>query len=191
VKAILPSTVSLAVDLHGVLDSPEQLATLATGWKALDLAFIEDPLPSFEIRGVSQCANGTTPIASGEDLVAPSLYEYLLEGGVSHLRVDATTIGGFAAAREGLVRSSRKGVRALPHVWPHLHAPLAFSSGSVAAIEVIPDYVGAEPLPLLLAEPYPIKKGVWEVSAGPGLALPLDWERVGSYASREKKLFLN
>lgn len=84
------------------------------------------------------------------------------------------------------------GVRgAHAHVWPHLHAPLAFSTGSVAAIEVIPDYVGAEPLPLLLAEPYPIKKGVWEVSAGPGLALPLDWERVESYASREKTLFLN
>lgn len=190
VKEILPSRVSLAADLHGVFDSAEQLAVLATAWRDLDLAFIEDPVPSFELETVARCARGDLPIASGEDLVAPSLYEFLLDGGVSHLRVDATTIGGFATAWEGIGRAARHGTPVLPHVWPHLHAPMAFSSESVVAIEVIPDYVGAEPLPILLTEPYPIHDGVWRLSAEPGLSVPLDWACVEQSASRQRTLSL-
>ncbi|NMR30532.1 mandelate racemase/muconate lactonizing enzyme family protein [Crystallibacter degradans] len=186
VRDVLPPGVELAVDFHGVFTDAGSYAAHARHLEDLNLLFVEDPVPSFEIREVASAAGSVPlPLAAGEDLITPSNYADLLNGGVQYLRIDATTVGGFSAAAAGLAAAGEAGRMVLPHVWPHLHAPLAGTSDSVRALEIIPEYVGAEPISLLLSEPMPIRQGGWHSSTNPGLDFPLDWEAVQKYSTEQ------
>lgn len=186
-REILPAGVELAADFHGVFHRAEDYARHSAGLADLGLLFAEDPVPAFETREVGRCVGAAgLDIASGEDVITPSAYRELSGHGVRYLRVDATTVGGPALARAGLDPAAPGSV--LPHVWPHLHAALAERSEAVRALEVIPDYVGAEPLSRILSEPMPISGGRWSHSTRPGLDLPLDWEAVARTASAHSTL---
>ncbi|ANZ28556.1 hypothetical protein A4U64_27145 (plasmid) [Rhodococcus sp. WB1] len=186
VRAAHPETIAVAVDFHGAFDSPLQAVEHCAGLRERDVRFVEDPFPSAQWRQVAEFAQRSgLPVASGEDLPGPSGYEDLLAGGVSYLRVDVTASGGYTAGIAAVTAAEHWSAHIAPHVWPHFHAPLAAASTSVAVVEVIPDYVGAEPLWALLTEKAPIVDGHWKTPTEPGLALPLDLDAVSHYASAQ------
>ncbi|WP_144762665.1 mandelate racemase/muconate lactonizing enzyme family protein [Curtobacterium sp. 9128] len=183
VQDVLPSSVQLAIDFHGAFADVEEAIAYCRNFDDLGLRFIEDPFPSYEVPSVRDVADSlSTPIASGEDVSTPSVLQDLIEGGVGYLRADATASGGYTAALKGIARATSYQAKVAPHVWPHIHMPLAASMTAVAAIEIIPHDTGADPIDLVLREPFPISDGRWITPPGDGLYLPLDWERVAAHA---------
>ena len=183
IAARVPSGVDIAIDVHGAFRDPTDAIAYAQAFVDLPVSFVEDPCPNFEIAELCEVARRSpVRIATGEDLISVSAYGQLVAAGVSLLRVDATSIGGYTPALEGIRMAESAGHGIAPHVWPHVHMPLVAASPNVATIEVIPDYVSADPLMSLLTEPLPIVAGTWQVSEEPGLDLPLDWERISATA---------
>jgi L-alanine-DL-glutamate epimerase-like enolase superfamily enzyme len=184
VAAVIPEDVALAVDFHGAFTDLEAAVSYMRAFDRHGLRFIEDPFPSYEtdivIRSAARVAS---PIASGEDLISTSSYRQLLAGGIGYLRVDATATGGYSAVLEGIEAAEVHGAVVAPHIWPHIHQPLASRSAAVGMLELIPHQSGSDPLDLLLQEPFPIVDGRWRPPEHQGLYLPLDWERVSACAT--------
>jgi L-alanine-DL-glutamate epimerase-like enolase superfamily enzyme len=184
IRAQTPDDVDIAVDLHGMFTSTEDALAHCAGLAELPVRFVEDPIPSLEIRRVREfAARSRSPVASGEDVVGLAAFEELLDGGVAYLRVDATASGGYSIALPAVDAATGAARSVVPHVFPHIHAPLTARASSVAAIEVIPDYVGADPIAELMTERPPIRGGMWWPSERPGLDLPLDLGAVASAAT--------
>lgn len=175
----IPPGVDIAIDVHGAFGDPVAAIAYAEAFVDLPVIFVEDPCPNFDIAELCEVARRSPlPIATGEDLISVSAYRQLISAGVSPLRVDATSIGGYTPALAGIRCADSVGAGIAPHVWPHVHMPMTAASEHVTTIEVIPEYVSADPLMSLLTEPLPIVAGAWHVSDGPGLDLPLDWEQI-------------
>ena len=180
----VPASIDIAIDVHGAFKDPSDAVSYAEAFVDLPIAFIEDPCPNFDVAELCEVARRSPlPIATGEDLISVSAYRQLVASGVSLLRIDATSIGGYTPALTGVGIAADANVRVAPHVWPHVHMPLAAASELVSTIEVIPAYVSADPLMGLLAEPLPILAGTWQAPDVPGLHLPLDWDRVAAIAT--------
>lgn len=182
----LPADRVLAVDAHGIL-SPGTAVDRVRDLSEFSLLFLEDPFPSREVSKVANLARQTSvAIASGEDVDTPDSYRQLADAGVRYLRLDATTVGGYTSALEGIEGVQGNSIAVLPHVWPHIHAPLSGVSNSrITAIEMIPSYVGADPVDKLLTEEPLIRDGRWQHSNSPGLYLPIDFERVEAFAAHK------
>lgn len=173
----------LAIDFHGAFDTANSAIAYCRPFDDLGLRFIEDPFPSYDSDEVCAVASAmSTPIAAGEDLISVASYRILLNGGTRYLRVDATATGGYSAALQGIAASEAVGATVAPHVWPHIHQPLAGRSQTVGMIEIIPHSTGADPVDLLLDEPFPIRDGRWATPIQPGLYLPLNWSKVETFS---------
>ncbi|MFJ6453920.1 mandelate racemase/muconate lactonizing enzyme family protein [Paenarthrobacter sp. NPDC091669] len=185
VAATLPDRVQLGIDFHGAFNDVPTAIDYCGAFEEFSLRFIEDPFASYETDSVIAVANALhTPVATGEDLITVSSYRQLLAGGAGYLRIDASATGGYTNAIEGVDLAASHGATAAPHVWPHLHIPLAARSKAVGMVEVVPSCTGADPIDQLLSEPFPIKEGRWQSPAQEGLYLPLDWEKVNAMSSR-------
>lgn len=171
--------IDVAIDLHGAYLTADSAESYVRAMAGSGIRFLEDPLPSIEMDELAQLIRTTNlPIAAGEDLVTSSSYRSLVQMGVRVLRVDTTATGGYSGVLEALSAAQSAKVDVFPHVWPYLHAPLAAASRLVRAVEVIPDYVQADPLMAYMTEPLPVQGSRWIVSQSPGLYLPLDWQRL-------------
>lgn len=181
--------IEIGIDLHGAYTRASEALPYIRAFQSAGIKFLEDPISSLETSQICAIAGSTdVPIASGEDLVTADSFEVLAAGGVSYLRVDATATGGYTAALAGVSAAERHGASVAPHVWPHIHAPLAAASPRVLSVEIIPEHVRADPITELLYEPMPIVNRRWVSPEEPGLYLPLDWERVRSAASAEVRV---
>jgi NAD(P)-dependent dehydrogenase (short-subunit alcohol dehydrogenase family)/L-alanine-DL-glutamate epimerase-like enolase superfamily enzyme len=175
--------INVAIDLHGAYLTAESARPYVQSFAGMGLAFVEDPLPSVEIDEIRDLIESTdVPIAAGEDLVTSSAYNALVHAGVTALRVDVTATCGYTGVLRGINAAQSHQRKVYPHVWPYLHAPLASVAKCVTAVEVIPEYVQADPLMEYMLEPLPLRNGKWVVPADPGLHLPIDWERLGAAA---------
>ncbi|MBU6150195.1 MAG: SDR family oxidoreductase [Chloroflexi bacterium] len=175
--------VDVAIDLHGAYLTAASAREYVRAMSDSGVRFLEDPLPSIEVDELAALIRSTDlPIAAGEDLIASSSYRSLVRIGVRALRVDTSATGGYTGVQEGLAAAQQANVDVFPHVWPYLHAPLAAASPLVRAVEVIPDYVKADPIMAYMTEPLPIRDGKWVLSSTPGLHLPLDWARLTATA---------
>lgn len=184
VQAKLRGGADLAIDFHGAFPDPAEAVRYAEAFRIHDLRFIEDPFSGLEVESYVEAAPSiSTPLAAGEDVVTPSSYDSLIRAGARYLRVDATASGGYSAALHGVRSAERAGVTVAPHVWPHIHHPLAAVSEAVGMIEVIPHTTGADPLDLIMSEPFPVTDGAWNPPDHTGLYLPIDWPRVRALAS--------
>lgn len=184
VSEVLPAEVGLAIDFHGAFTDVPLAIDYCRAFERFDMVFIEDPFSSYDVGSVTAVARGIrTPVAAGEDVSTASTYGQLLDGGVGYLRLDATASGGYTAALSGLAAVETSGTIAAPHVWPHIHHPLASRSQFVGMVELIPHYSTADPVDLILREPFPLVDGHWRPPAHEGLYLPLDWERVAELST--------
>lgn len=175
IRSALPAECSLAVDLHGMFATLDESIDYSAWLSAAGVDFIEDPFPSSEWREVAAFqASTTVPIASGEDLTGLGGFLDLMDGGVQNIRLDATASGGITGAIEVLDAASRRPVGILPHVWPHVHAHLASVSPQIPFVEVIPKYVGADPMWALLADGPTYRDGRWLATDVPGIGMNMD-----------------
>lgn len=184
VRAAHPGDIAIAVDFHGAFGSVDDAMAYCTELPARGVRFVEDPFPSRDWHDVADFTRrSTTPVASGEDLVSLTGLADLLDSGIAYLRLDVTATGGYTTGIAALRATEKHHAQLAPHVWPHFHAPLAAASTAMATLEVIPDYVGADPLWTLLSEPAPIYNGTWRTPERPGLGLPLDLDAVSFHAA--------
>ncbi|WP_150954609.1 mandelate racemase/muconate lactonizing enzyme family protein [Microbacterium testaceum] len=174
--------VGLGIDFHGAFTTVDEAVAYGSAFRDFDLDFIEDPFPSYEIGAVTAAAKRlTTPVASGEDLMSATSYDLLVADGVRVVRADVSASGGYTEVLAASQRARAAGARVAPHVWPHLHFPLALAAADL--VEVIPHTTGADPIDQVLYEPFPIKDGRWKTQVDPGLYLPIDWARAALTAS--------
>jgi L-alanine-DL-glutamate epimerase-like enolase superfamily enzyme len=184
VRDALPPRCAMAVDLHGMFQTVEEAATYSAWLNSCGLSFIEDPFPSAQWREVAAFqTRSSVPVASGEDLVGLGGFLDLMEAGIPILRVDTTASGGFTTALRILDASSNGAVRIIPHVWPHFHVHLAAASAQVTLLEVIPDYVGADPMWALFSDGPNLRKGAWDTEGRPGTGLDINADSVAHYST--------
>jgi L-alanine-DL-glutamate epimerase-like enolase superfamily enzyme len=179
VKALasrLEGHASLAVDTHW---SWRTLSEALETCRLLDdcgLAFIEDPFVG-ELRSKLR-----TQIAVGEDVLDPFGFVDLVQN-VDILRVDATGSGGITAAMNALALAAAHGRKALPHVFPYIHAQIAGAHHAVMAVEYIPEHTGTDPVRNLLREFPALRNGHFQLTDEPGAGCDLRWGAVETSAS--------
>ncbi len=179
IRRALPSRCAVAVDLHGMFTAVEESTEYSAWLNDAGVTFIEDPFPSAEWRDVAEFQAGSAaPVASGEDLVGQSGFLDLMDAGVQKIRLDATASGGLTNALSVMRAASIRNVEILPHVWPHLHAHLAAVSSQIPFVEVIPEYVGADPMWGLLVESSTYRNGIWPAVESPGTGMNVDVDSV-------------
>jgi D-arabinonate dehydratase len=185
----LPSSVRLAADFHGMFSAVTDFESYRSAFTDLDLMFHEDPFSPFDIGLYRSDKLGrTTPIAAGEDMPTTNAYDDVLESGVEYIRLDSTTVGGLSGL-PAWVTSLRPETRILPHVWPWVHEVVGSASQAVQAIEVIPHYVGAEPLWSLLEQQIaPVENGSWQRGPRPGLGWNFNFDAVQRNSTRHEAL---
>lgn len=185
VMSNVPDSCKVAVDLHGQFRSMSEARRYGKWIDSTGASFVEDPFPSSMWRELRDyMALSSMDIASGEDLIGDSSFKDLLDIGVPLLRADATASGGISALLPILEQASDQGTLILPHVWPHVHAHLSGLAAQVAYLEVIPPYVGADPMWDLLEDHPTYSQGHWVGNDGPGVGLNLDDEALGRFAAQ-------
>ncbi len=184
VRARTPERVAIGVDFHGAFDTVPDALVHCERLHDLGLRFLEDPFPSAEWHEVRDfAAVSSTPVAAGEDLPGLTALMDLLDNGVTYLRADVTASGGYSVVRRAMTHAASLDAKFVPHVWPHIHAPLVAGAPDGSPVEVIPDYVGADPVWLLLTEEPPMRDGLWHPPTASGLFLPLDHDAVRKYST--------
>ncbi|MCC6587663.1 MAG: galactonate dehydratase [Bryobacterales bacterium] len=106
----------IGVDFHAKT-SPSVAATLVKEVEPLNLLFIEEPCPPENVRAMARVAKrSTTPIATGERLVAAYSCRELIESGVIDiLQCDINHVGGITALWKAAALADVSGVSIAPH----------------------------------------------------------------------------
>jgi L-alanine-DL-glutamate epimerase-like enolase superfamily enzyme len=186
VRARAPERVAIGVDFHGAFETVSDALVHCERLQDLGLLFIEDPFPSAEWHEVCEFAAASpTPVAAGEDLTGLTALQDLLDNGVTFLRADVTASGGYSVVRSAMIHAAAFDASIVPHVWPHIHAPLVAGAPDGSPVEVIPEYVGADPVWMLLTEGPPMRNGLWHPPTRSGLRLPIDYDAVHSHSTSQ------
>lgn len=182
VRAAIGPDVGLGVDFHAAFRDVGDAALACEPLRAVAPRFVEDPFPASERRSFAELSTLLdVPLAAGEDVPGlPGLTDLLPH--IGFLRLDATVSGGITTALRAIDAAQAAGVTVQPHIFPYVHAVLAAARPAVAAAEVILPQSGADPIGQLLAEPFPIAAGRWELGEGPGLGLAFDLDAVQRHA---------
>jgi galactonate dehydratase len=106
----------IGIDFHAKT-SPSVAAILVKEVEPLRLLFIEEPCPPENVKAMARIARrSTTPIATGERLVAAYSCRELLEMGVIDiLQVDINHVGGITALWKCAAAAEASGVSMAPH----------------------------------------------------------------------------
>ena len=183
VRDALPQGCHVAVDLHGMFQTTAESMEYSEWLNSMGVAFIEDPFASSQWREVAAFQERTSiPVASGEDLAGLGAFLDLMDSGVQRIRLDATASGGITGALDVLSAAASRPVGILPHVWPHLHAHLGAITDQIPFVEVIPDYVGADPMWALLDVGPTCSAGHWQAATGPGIGMTIDTDSLEHHA---------
>ncbi len=108
--------IDIGVDFHAKT-SPAVASILVKEVEPLHLLFIEEPCPPENVKAMARIARrSTTPIATGERLVASYSCRELIELGVADiLQVDINHVGGITALWKVAAMAEASGVSMAPH----------------------------------------------------------------------------
>ncbi|MEZ5352755.1 MAG: galactonate dehydratase [Bryobacteraceae bacterium] len=108
--------IDIGVDFHAKT-SPSVAAILVKEVEPLNLLFIEEPCPPENVRAMARiAARSTTPIATGERLIASYSCRELIEMGVIDiLQCDINHVGGITALWKAGAVAGASGVSMAPH----------------------------------------------------------------------------
>lgn len=108
--------IDIGVDFHAKT-SPSVAAILVKEVEPLNLLFIEEPCPPENVRAMARIARkSTTPIATGERLVAHYGCQQLIEQGVVDiLQTDINHVGGITALWKVGQMAALSGISMAPH----------------------------------------------------------------------------
>lgn len=116
VREGLGDDIDIGVDFHAKT-SPAVAAILVKEVEPLNLLFIEEPCPPENVKAMARIARrSTTPIATGERLVAAYSCRELVEMGVIDiLQCDINHVGGITALWKAAAAAGASGVSIAPH----------------------------------------------------------------------------
>jgi len=108
--------IDIAVDFHAKT-SPSVASILVKEVEPLNLLFIEEPCPPENVKAMARIARrSTTPIATGERLVASYGCRELIEMGVIDiLQTDINHVGGITALWKVAAMANASGISMAPH----------------------------------------------------------------------------
>jgi L-alanine-DL-glutamate epimerase-like enolase superfamily enzyme len=112
----------------------------ARHYEALDLAWLEEPLPAEDLGGHARLAASTAlPIAVGESIYHPSHFrEYLQRGACSIVQADVARIGGITPWLKVAHLAETFNVAICPHFLMELHVSLCAAVPNATWVEWIP-----------------------------------------------------
>jgi len=190
--------VDLGIDFHAKT-SPSVAAIICKECEPLKLMFIEEPCPPENVRAMARIARKTTtPIATGERLVASHSCRELIELGVADiLQTDINHVGGITALWKVGAMAEAAGIQIAPHA---CEGPI----GAIATLHVdaaMPNFVvqeicsGIEPGPKekiweewLGFPPMRMQNGYFPLPDKPGLGIELSEAALAKYPFQGTKL---
>jgi galactonate dehydratase len=191
VREALGPDIDVAVDFHAKT-SPSVASVLVKEVEPLNLLFVEEPCPPENVKAMARIARrSTTPIATGERLIASYGTRELIEMGVVDiLQTDINHVGGVTGLWKVAACADASGISMAPHA---CEGPI----GGLATIHVdaaMPNFLVQEICSGVVAGP---KEKVWEewlgfpamrmvsgrfpLSQKPGLGFDLSEEALKKY----------
>ncbi|HYM13817.1 MAG TPA: galactonate dehydratase [Bryobacterales bacterium] len=112
----LGEEIDIAIDFHAKT-SPSVATIICKEVEPLNLLFIEEPCPPENVKAMARIARRTTtPIATGERLIASYGCRELIEMGVVDiLQTDINHVGGISALRKVAAMAEASGISMAPH----------------------------------------------------------------------------
>jgi L-alanine-DL-glutamate epimerase-like enolase superfamily enzyme len=180
----MPGDLAPRWDLESALDLAREL-------EALDVYWLEEPLPTDDVDGYADLKRSTNVTLAAGEMVRSSgeARDLVLRGGVDVLQTDVVLTGGIEGARAASELTKAHGRMWSPHTWSNgygllanLHAAIAFSTCPYLEVPFDPPGWSAERRDWLLPAPIEIgPDGAIEPPAGPGLGVVPDFDRLEEY----------
>lgn len=144
--------------------------------RALDLAWIEEPLPADDIDAHVRLSRSTaTPVAVGESLYSIRHFrEYMQKGACSIVQVDAGRIGGITPWLKVAHAAEAFDMPVCPHFLMELHVSLVCAVQNGKYVEYIPQ------LDELTGRKMRIVDGHALAPQEPGLGIDWDWDAIAA-----------
>lgn len=198
IRAAVGDDVSLCNDHfgHGYLTLDEMIR-LGEAWEPYHLAWIEDPMPWYDVEGHRRVADALrTPIAAGEELYLwDGFREFIEKRAIDILHPDLLTSGGMMETKKIADYGERYGIPTALHC---AGSPIGFMA-NVHTAAAIPSFVALEhhglDLPFWpslvtgLADDY-MANGYVNVPEKPGLGVDLNLEAIEANLRTPGTLFL-
>jgi L-alanine-DL-glutamate epimerase-like enolase superfamily enzyme len=142
--------------------------------EALDIAWLEEPLPADDLAGHVELARHTSvPIAVGESLYSASQFkDYMRSGACSIVQVDVARIGGITPWLKVAHIAEAFNLPVCPHFLMELHVALTCAVPNGRWVEYIPQ------LDAITRSQLEIRDGRAYASAQAGLGIDWDWEAI-------------
>ena len=142
--------------------------------EALDIAWIEEPLPADDLAGhVRLSALTSLPVAVGESIYSIRHFrDYMQQGACSVVQVDVARIGGITPWLKVAHAAEAFNLAVCPHFLMELHVALACAVPNGRWVEFIPQ------LDDIIASGMTIENGHAVPSQEPGLGIDWDWEAI-------------
>ncbi|HKE39668.1 MAG TPA: mandelate racemase/muconate lactonizing enzyme family protein [Casimicrobiaceae bacterium] len=149
--------------------------------EALDIAWLEEPLPADDLGGHRELALRTSvPIAVGESLYSPSQFkDYLQAGACSIVQVDAARIGGITPWLKVAHMAESFNVPVCPHFLMELHVGLCCAIPNSRWVEYIPQ------LDAITRSQLRVHDGRAWPSSDAGLGVDWNWEAIDNMRAAE------
>ena len=183
VRQAVGPEVRIALDVNGAWREPKVAAGYARALAELDVAFIEEPIPTENLPALrALCAASPVPIAAGEVESGRWTFRELIASGVDILRPDATVVGGISEWLKVHAMATAWGRTVIPHDFPYVHIHLAAGVAGVDAVEFVTTAGGISNFHAIVRDPLRPRDGLVSAPSGPGLGVTLDWAAVERYA---------
>lgn len=151
--------------------SVDEAIRRARAYEAVDIGWLEEPLPADDVDGhVRLAASTSVPVAVGESLYsAPQFRDYLQRRACSIVQVDVARIGGITPWLKVAHLAETFNVAVCPHFLMELHVALCAAVPNARWVEYIPQ------LDSLTTAGMRIENGHAIPSAEPGLGIAWDF----------------
>jgi L-alanine-DL-glutamate epimerase-like enolase superfamily enzyme len=180
----------LIVDVNGAWRSVREAAETINIISDTKLAWVEDPFPRHRIGDVAKLRDLVdVPLSAGDDITDPrELMDLVHHDAVDVLRIDLTTLGGFAPTADVIGLARQYEIPISTHAHPILHQHLTFAWPEAHFVEAFPDDRPFEPSYKLAQRSTfsRIEEGLLPAPQEPGLALELDMDVVEKTALRHQ-----
>jgi L-alanine-DL-glutamate epimerase-like enolase superfamily enzyme len=139
VRAAVGDRMNIMVDANQSMTSAEAIRR-ARAFEAVDLFWLEEPLPADDVAGHVRLAQSTSiPIAVGESMYSVAQFrEYLERGAASIVQVDVARIGGITPWLKVAHLAEAFNVAVCPHFLMELHVSLTAAVPNGRYVEHIP-----------------------------------------------------
>lgn len=180
VRDAIGPRVHLMVDANQAFTSAEARRR-ARLFEAVDVFWLEEPLPAEDIEGHAQTARSTSiPLAIGESLYSINHFrEYLQRGAAGIVQPDVARIGGITPWLKVAHLAESFNLRVAPHFLMELHVSLGAAIPNCLYVEYIPQ------LRSITTSELTIRDGCAVAPSTPGLGIPWDHEKI-AWLSRQQ-----